>query len=1109
MSRMGWADFYEGPGYFPLYAPLWQRYYPSDRAFDYSVEGVWLGPAHGTRQLEGTYPELRLTSYFFWDGRSDVWYAVHNPFRRQVRDFVQWWGSLDSLWAEPTFPRIYGRCSWAGRMVGMGSSGFTAPIHSSVIALAHGAMPYLHRRDTFFLTFDTVVVVDTVPYPAFMGCWARPPTSWFRLDSIKMPGTLWDKLVWFTYGMAYSGLAPFTYLFSPVRSLMGQGWNYPIWHHRRLPEAPRPGFIVGVTYRERDLFARPLYCRYPLDIESSCPMSGDSVQVWLRVDLLPDTVRMLIRPGGVCAPLAPYRGEGYITISYPVREFHGFHTSGEWRAFLRQVSNRFGVRQALTGHVGMGYSAYDGVDRCKMCFSGLDCDRIGAALQAMWDTVLERASIRCGWPIFYSDFVQHFLWEFYMAAQDTYMRRAGGDLGWDIGEIRRRYFESCCGKWWNARTELGGSIRYPYEVYGYRPVLKWGPGAWTFPTGGGCPDRPRLVERYLDDTCRGESFCAGGCQPLRVGYTPLDTFVVQVKHYWDSVGYYSLDSLSRRLNWANLFSYWRYSRYGEEPTSWRYWLGLGRYSSWTYMYDSTGPVSGLLNHLRRNPWIYTPSAWQQRGEIDMDGRYYWSYRYPDAGCFISLNQGPVERCCKEEPYKVNRAYAIMGYLVDTLKAGKRYKVRMAVARAPWSRYVINNIGVVVSREPIPNVYPYCRDVYIGEAAISWEYPAFLSKSRWAYWENRSVRLDTTRGWVVLEGEITAKGGEKFIYVGWLDSLELDTVLVGWNEDTLMANGWMQGCLYYGGLYRSPDGYMPWSEDRREQEDYLPGEHPMLRMREWVRRWIAGGDASLHIDEVQLLEEVRTTATETLDIMPLRGQVKVWPGVCGGNGRALVEVWGGSSPYRCFWRRSGTQTWEEGCERELSPGMWEVRVIDAEGREMSEMIEVQTTPPINLILVGVDSVSWLGEGGAIVTVRGGTAPYEVWWVETGTVGETLRVSEGGWYTVWVRDSAGCTAQLKVYVPEVERVWVPSAFSPNGDGLNDGVAPVVVGRTAFYRFRIWDRWGHLIYESRQVGQLWDGTWGGHPVPEDVYAYTLEVTFEGSGRSRFYRGTITLVR
>ena len=1038
------------------------------------------------------YDRCPIGKRWFWGeavrwGRRDALYILHRSRGRQH----QIWGA--------DLPWVVGPANWIGRQPSLRSHGWPASLQGSIIALGHGAAPRGYGYQ--FYSFPIHPAGDTIGYPDYEYYWVE------TVDSVRfgphIPGRgRWDEFLWLGWGRAYAAITNGGKLyFSPLRSVMGVGMNYPIWHHRRLPEPPRPSPSL------------PLRC--PTEIScvrgQGCGSSAQPAPLpdpWM---IRWDTLRMAMRPGDKCAPLPPYRGEGYITLTYPVLEFHGFKDSESYRQFLRGLWQRLRLQRYFNiGWALVGSGRLEGTN-------GIPYDLL-ARYPASWiqayeqllnrwlDTALSRASIRCGWPVWHTDVRQAFLWEWYMAAQDSYLVRLGENLGIDVGELRRREYEECCGSWWNARTELGGTALYPYEQYKWRPVWKWGPLAWTYPTAGGCPDRPSLPRRHLDDVCLSQSFCAGKCPDLKFGWTPLDSLIFQSKFYWDSLAYYGLDSLSGLLNWTNLLGWWRFRGYGEQPNSWRYWFGLGRYTQFAWLYDSTGPVSGPTAYMRRNPVVGLESNWLRTGEPDLYQRWYWSYRYPDVGCFISLNKGPVETCCPDAPYRVNRAYAIMGYLVDTLKPGKKYKIRMAVAVAPNSKYVINNIGVVVSREPIPNVYPYCKDVYIGEAAISWEYPEFLSKSRWAWWENRTVRLDTTRGWVVLEGELEAKGGEKFIYVGWLDSTRLDTVRIGWS-DTVWRNGWWHWCWEQIGL-DYPDLRAREAADTMDvrQCRLIEYTESVFGPLNWhLRHWMMGGDASLHIDEVQLIEPLEQVAVGEAE--PLRGRVEVWDGVCGRPGRVRVVVEGGTPPYRCFWRRSGERAWIEGCELEVEAGMWEVRVIDANGWEMREFVEVRTTPPVQLSVVRIDSVGPAG-GSAVVQVSGGTPPYVVWW-EHGAAGETLRVAESGVYVAWVQDSVGCTDRIEVYVPGIQRVWIASAFTPNGDGINDEIAPVALGEVDYYRWQVWDRWGNLLFESRRVGEAWDGRRGSYPVPEGVYAYVLEVRFRGRDRVQVYKGTITVLR
>ncbi len=88
-----------------------------------------------------------------------------------------------------------------------------------------------------------------------------------------------------------------------------------------------------------------------------------------------------------------------------------------------------------------------------------------------------------------------------------------------------------------------------------------------------------------------------------------------------------------------------------------------------------------------------------------------------------------------------------------------------------------------------------------------------------------------------------------------------------------------------------------------------------------------------------------------------------------------------------------------------------------------------------------------------------------------------------------------------------VAVPNAFSPNGDGVNDRVLVrgYAIGKMVF---RIYNRWGQLVYQSADQNEGWDGKFKGVLQPMDAYAYVLEVEFtDGSKATK--KGDITLLR
>ena len=87
-----------------------------------------------------------------------------------------------------------------------------------------------------------------------------------------------------------------------------------------------------------------------------------------------------------------------------------------------------------------------------------------------------------------------------------------------------------------------------------------------------------------------------------------------------------------------------------------------------------------------------------------------------------------------------------------------------------------------------------------------------------------------------------------------------------------------------------------------------------------------------------------------------------------------------------------------------------------------------------------------------------------------------------------------------------VYIPNAFTPDGDGLNDIFIPVGKGITE-YTLQIFDRWGELIFQSSDFNKGWDGTYKSEPVPMGSYVYKISAKGNGS-RIIEKNGSITVV-
>lgn len=89
----------------------------------------------------------------------------------------------------------------------------------------------------------------------------------------------------------------------------------------------------------------------------------------------------------------------------------------------------------------------------------------------------------------------------------------------------------------------------------------------------------------------------------------------------------------------------------------------------------------------------------------------------------------------------------------------------------------------------------------------------------------------------------------------------------------------------------------------------------------------------------------------------------------------------------------------------------------------------------------------------------------------------------------------------------KLYVPNAFSPNGDGLNDTFEAIGSFFGAF-RMLIYDRWGSVVYETTDPQKGWDGTLNNAPLEQGVYVYRIEAS-EPEGKTFVKTGSVTLLR
>jgi len=137
--------------------------------------------------------------------------------------------------------------------------------------------------------------------------------------------------------------------------------------------------------------------------------------------------------------------------------------------------------------------------------------------------------------------------------------------------------------------------------------------------------------------------------------------------------------------------------------------------------------------------------------------------------------------------------------------------------------------------------------------------------------------------------------------------------------------------------------------------------------------------------------------------------------------------------------------------------------------------------------------------------------------TDCLSPTVQLYEAKEYTLEATDLFGCTSvfEIRIQVDDEIDLYIPSAFSPNGDQHNDYFTVYAntfqVERVA--DFKVFDRWGGLLFQqqnfppnSERIG--WDGTSNGYELDPGLYAYYVEVVLR-SGERKALSGAVQLIR
>ncbi|HNQ68964.1 MAG TPA: gliding motility-associated C-terminal domain-containing protein [Bacteroidales bacterium] len=226
-----------------------------------------------------------------------------------------------------------------------------------------------------------------------------------------------------------------------------------------------------------------------------------------------------------------------------------------------------------------------------------------------------------------------------------------------------------------------------------------------------------------------------------------------------------------------------------------------------------------------------------------------------------------------------------------------------------------------------------------------------------------------------------------------------------------------------------------------------------------------------------------------------------------DGAILLQANGGISPYS-YASYLGLQSFSGSNQTGLHAGTYNSRVTDSFGCEADTSLTIGQPAALTADYVLIDP-SCIGnnDGEIILTVYGGITPYQYRFGEF--FSDTCGISRlyEGIYLTEITDSNDCVLSLGNLVLEdipVDCIRIPSAFTPNGDGVNDTWE--IQGWEIFPSVILWvyNRWGQELYKAEYGDEFWDGKYEGKFVPAGSYVYVLDVR---NGKKK-YTGVVSVI-
>lgn len=233
----------------------------------------------------------------------------------------------------------------------------------------------------------------------------------------------------------------------------------------------------------------------------------------------------------------------------------------------------------------------------------------------------------------------------------------------------------------------------------------------------------------------------------------------------------------------------------------------------------------------------------------------------------------------------------------------------------------------------------------------------------------------------------------------------------------------------------------------------------------------------------------------------------------GDGKIIMSVDGGIPPlmYQLENRTPVTVS----TFYDLIAGSYKIRIIDDKNCYRDTTVKVEQPEKLaTKVAVTPNDCEGYDNGGLVrADVTGGTMPYSYIWsgATTGDKEQLAGIANGP-YKVWVTDANQCkdSATALVEYDNCCKVFIPDAFTPNGDTKNDRAVVKFKGDFKLETFAIYNRFGQKVFETNIISDGWDGRLNGAPQDMGTYNYYVKgICGNGGVKEVEFKGNITLIR